>query len=634
MLAGDKVNILLVDDQPGKLMSYEVILRDIGANIIKASSGREALEQLLKNEVAVILVDVCMPDLDGFQLAAMVREHPRFQKVAIIFISAILLSEMDHLRGYEMGAVDYVPVPVVPEVLRAKVKVFTDLYRKTRELEDLNRELEQRVAERTVELEASNARLRASERSRSLALAAGRMGSWDWDLLGGTCSWDEGQCRICGVDPAAFVPTLETVRPLVDEGDWQRMADAFARLSCGEGTFQTELRVRRPGGEMRWCIATAAATFDADGRMVRLSGVTIDITDRKDAEERQLLLAREVDHRARNALAVVHAIVRLSRAHSTEDYVEAIEGRIRALAQTHALLSQSRWQGAEIGQLVEEEIAPFRGGQSAKVQVKGAAYVLPAEKAQIVALAIHELATNAAKYGALSCASGRVEIAWGLEDGRFRLHWRESGGPRVEPPGRQGFGSKIINASIKQQIGGDVSFEWHPDGLRCTLGIPLAVSNDNDIAAQNDPGNLVKLKPEPAGRVLVVEDEVLVGMLMRDLIVEMGYFVSGPFCSLAEANAAVDAQAFDAAILDVNLGGEFVYPLADRLQGLGVPCVFITGYDQEAIEPRFARLPILQKPVQRQHLEPVLRACITRTAPLEIEAAGSKLEGGTEAARA
>src|SRR5712672_3561311 len=131
----EKVNILLVDDQPAKLLAYEVILRELGENLIKASSGREALECLLRNEVAVVLVDVCMPDLDGFQLAAMIREHPRFQKTAMIFISAIHLTDVNRLRGYEMGAVDYVPVPVIPEVLRAKVKVFAELYRKTRQLE-------------------------------------------------------------------------------------------------------------------------------------------------------------------------------------------------------------------------------------------------------------------------------------------------------------------------------------------------------------------------------------------------------------------------------------------------------------------------------------------------------------------
>src|SRR5271167_5075721 len=116
MRSDEKVNILLVDDQPAKLLSYEVILHDTNENLIKASSGREALEQLLKTEIAVVLMDVCMPELDGFELAAMIRDHPRFRRTAIIFISAIHLTDVDHLRAYEMGAVDYVPVPVVPEV--------------------------------------------------------------------------------------------------------------------------------------------------------------------------------------------------------------------------------------------------------------------------------------------------------------------------------------------------------------------------------------------------------------------------------------------------------------------------------------------------------------------------------------
>src|SRR5262252_9850982 len=162
MSSDEKVNILLVDDQPAKLLSYEVILRDLGENLIQASSGGAALEHLLKVDIAVVLMDVCMPELDGFELAAMIRDHPRFRKTAIIFISAIHLTEVDRLRGYEMGAVDYVPIPVIPEVLCAKVKIFVELYRKSRELERLNTELEQRVADRTAALEQSTRQLRDS----------------------------------------------------------------------------------------------------------------------------------------------------------------------------------------------------------------------------------------------------------------------------------------------------------------------------------------------------------------------------------------------------------------------------------------------------------------------------------------
>jgi signal transduction histidine kinase len=159
----EPVNILLVDDQPSKLLTYEAILKDLHENLIKATSASEALQHLLKEEIGVVLVDVCMPDLDGYELAAMIREHPRHQKTSIIFVSAVLMTDLDRLRGYEKGAVDYVPVPVVPEILRAKVSVFADLYRKTRQLERMNEELEARVAVRTAELEATAARLRENE---------------------------------------------------------------------------------------------------------------------------------------------------------------------------------------------------------------------------------------------------------------------------------------------------------------------------------------------------------------------------------------------------------------------------------------------------------------------------------------
>ena len=173
MNAKEPVNILLVDDQPAKLLSYEAILRDLGENLIMAGSAREALEHLLRTNIAVILIDVRMPEVDGFELAAMIRDHPRFETTAMIFVSAIALTDIDRLRGYEHGAVDYLPVPVVPELLRAKVRIFADLYRKTKQLQLLNAELEQRVEQRTAELAQTNADLerRVEERTREREMA-------------------------------------------------------------------------------------------------------------------------------------------------------------------------------------------------------------------------------------------------------------------------------------------------------------------------------------------------------------------------------------------------------------------------------------------------------------------------------
>jgi PAS domain S-box-containing protein len=172
MKADDRVNILMVDDQPAKLLSYEVILAELGENLIKATTASEALSILLKTDVAVVLMDVSMPDLDGFELADVIRQHPRFQKTAIIFISGVHFTDSDKIQGYRSGAVDYISVPVVPEVLRAKIGVFVDLHRKTRQLEMLNNELERRVFERTEELRHREEQFRTRAELLELATEA------------------------------------------------------------------------------------------------------------------------------------------------------------------------------------------------------------------------------------------------------------------------------------------------------------------------------------------------------------------------------------------------------------------------------------------------------------------------------
>ncbi len=473
MTEHERVNILLVDDQPAKLLAYEVILKELGENLVVATSGREALEYLLKNEVAVILVDVCMPELDGFELAAMIREHPRFQKTAMIFISAIQVSDIDRLRGYEMGAVDYVPVPVVPEVLRAKIKVFAELYRKTRQLERLNAELEDRVRARTAELEESTTRLVESEQRRSMAIAAGNMGSWDWDWVNGDWMWDEGQYQIFGVNPQSFAVTPASVEPLLHPEDIDELRKAMAEFAKGAESYEAEFRIIRPDGEVRWCIGTAAATPDKSGRVVRVSGVTVDITERKRAEQRQNLLTREVDHRAKNALALAQSIVRLTRAKDVPAYVQAVEGRISALARVHTILSLSSWQGAGINKLVDEELAPY--AVNGQIKFVGSEVQLQPATAQTLALALHELVTNSAKYGALSTLTGRVSIGWETHEDVLSLAWEETGGPQVQEPTSRGFGTRSVIASIESQLGGQALFDWRAEGLVCRLLVPLVL---------------------------------------------------------------------------------------------------------------------------------------------------------------
>jgi PAS domain S-box-containing protein len=298
------------------------------------------------------------------------------------------------------------------------------------------------------------------------------MGSWDWDWINGDWMWDAGQYRIFGVDPRTFQVTSENIQALLHPDEVNDLRKVIAHFEKGGRSYEAEFRVNRPDGDVRWCVGTAAATLDKGGRVVRLSGVTIDITERKRAEERQNLLAREVDHRAKNALALAQSIVRLTRASEVKDYMQAVEGRISALARVHTILSLSNWQGAEIGQLVEEEIAPYSSGE--QIESFGDELQLQPATAQTLALALHELVTNSAKYGALSALSGRLKITWEARPDALHLLWEEHGGPPVEQPVSRGFGTRSVIASIESQLGGKAEFDWRSEGLICRLTVPLA----------------------------------------------------------------------------------------------------------------------------------------------------------------
>ncbi len=616
----DRVNILLVDDQPGKLLSYEVMLAELDENLVAVSSAKEALAYLLKSDVAVILVDVCMPELDGFELAEMIREHPRFQKTAIIFISAVHFTQSDYLRGYAAGAVDYLSVPLVPELLRAKVRVFTELFRKSRDLQKLNDELERRVAERTEALALSADRLRQSEQSRGLALAAGNMGSWDFDPVSGARFWDEGQSHIFGVDHASFVPTADSVRKGLHPDDIDKVRGLIETLTPDNATCELEFRIVRPTGEIRWCTTVAVASFDPAGRPTRFSGVTTDITERKEAETRQALLAREVDHRAKNTLAVVLSVLRLTRAKTTPEFITTVEGRIHALAATHNLLSATRWEGADLSRIVEEEMAPYHASHRRRVVTSGPAVVLLPATAQAVALAVHELATNAAKYGALSTEVGTLELSWSVGPEAVILDWRETGGPLTAEPKALGFGLTIVRSSIEAQFRGGVAYNWNPDGLHCTLSIPIAQlaapPPAADVARPAAPSTERRTRRSLAGKqLLVVEDELLVGMLVKSMLDDLGATVIGPCGRLADGMAEARSARFDCAILDLNLAGEPADPLADLLLARGVPFVFITGYQRDSLDRRYANVPVLQKPIDTAALESVLLSLLD-TKPL------------------
>src|SRR5579864_8439964 len=320
----DKVNILMVDDQPAKLLSYDAILAELGENLIRAASGREALEILLKTDVAVVLMDVSMPEMDGFEIAEIIRQHPRFQKTAIIFISAVHLTELDRLKGYQRGAVDYISVPVVPEVLRAKVTLFSELHRKRRQLEILNRELEERVLERTEELRESETQF------RTLANSIPQL-AWMADPNGDVFWYNQRWYDYTGT-------TLDEVRG----SGWHKLhhPEHVSRVMQGlEHSWETgtpwedTFPLKGVDGEYRWFLSRAVPIFDSHGRITRWFGTCTDISRQIAAEE----ALRKTERLA--AMGRVAGII----AHEINNPLEAITNAFYLLQSHPSLDNEARY---------------------------------------------------------------------------------------------------------------------------------------------------------------------------------------------------------------------------------------------------------------------------------------------------
>jgi PAS domain S-box-containing protein len=290
MSQDDKVNILMVDDQPAKLLSYEVMLAELGENLIQANSAKEALEILLKTDVAVVLMDVSMPELDGFELATMIRQHPRFQRTAIIFISAVHLTDLDRLKGYQHGAVDYISVPVIQELLRAKVRVFAELHRKTRQLEALNRDLEHRVFERTEELATKaellsqlNSKLLGKNQELDAIVSTAPDVIFSSDASGAYEYVSDRFHEYTGApaEPGKRILWLDFVHP--DDVERSK-AEWTASVQSGEG-YEAEYRLRSKDGDYRWFRSRAVPIRDSARNIVKWYGACSDIHDSKVLEQ-------------------------------------------------------------------------------------------------------------------------------------------------------------------------------------------------------------------------------------------------------------------------------------------------------------------------------------------------------------
>ncbi|WP_374470048.1 PAS domain-containing protein [Phenylobacterium sp.] len=320
--------------------------------------------------------------------------------------------------------------------------------------------------------------LAQSEARLRLAVEAGRMAAWQLDFRKGALAHSPELNRILGFAEDAR-PTVEEINARFLPGEVERMQTAArAAIDRRDRFFEAEHQYRLPSGEVRWLLVRAEFLIAPDGQALSSVGVLLDITERKHAEERLKLLAREVDHRANNLLAVVQGTVSLSRAPDAETLKAVIVGRVNALARAHQLLAAARWEGADLRRLVEEELLAFSLGETSRVDIVGDEVALPPAAAQAIAMALHELATNAAKYGALSSREGRVRVAWERLDGRLRIRWEESGGPPVTQPTRRGLGTSMLQRALDGPLRGETRMEWRPEGLLCELELALKPAED------------------------------------------------------------------------------------------------------------------------------------------------------------
>jgi two-component sensor histidine kinase len=366
MTGAERADILIVDDLPEKHLAYQVVLEELGQNIVAVTSGEEALRLLLERDFAVILLDVNMPGMSGLETAALIRSRKKSRHTPIIFVTAFA-DDVQTVEGYALGAVDYILAPVVPEILRAKVSVFVDLFRMRAELARSHALLEKRVADRTMELEETAERLRA------------------------------------------------------------------------------------------------------------------EVHERKQAEERLLTLVQELTHRVKNLLSVFQSITSrtLTGGRSLEEAHEVLIGRLQSLGHAHELLTEASWQGADLRDVVMAEIAGF----SERVRISGPPVALGPSGVQTFALIVHELCTNAAKYGALSNAIGEVLAEWSLggsgAGAYMDFSWQERGGPTVEPASHQGFGLSLINAMGSTPTEEPV-IDFAPGGFGCRIRVPLNTIRPNN----------------------------------------------------------------------------------------------------------------------------------------------------------
>jgi len=321
--------------------------------------------------------------------------------------------------------------------------------------------------------------LKASEERARLALEAGHMGTWWYDHRKRVGGWSSQTGLLLGLQ-SLKEQNVHAWRSLIMPEDLPRVLEKLHRAVMGDGEYEDEYRIRRPDGHVRWINSRGRVSFDARRKPVFFVGIIQDITERKQVDEQQRFFLDELNHRVKNTLATVQSIASqtLRSSKSAAEFREAFEGRLLALSMTHNLLTLKSWREADLHDIAEQELAPYKREADERVVIDGPHVDLPPRYVINLGLVLHELVTNAAKYGALSVSSGRLDLSWRVirnegQPSQLLIHWEESGGPPVRPPKRQGFGSRLIQRSIEGELDGTLTLRFERTGVVYDISVPL-----------------------------------------------------------------------------------------------------------------------------------------------------------------
>ena len=441
--------VLLADDNADMREYIRRLLRGF-CEVRTVADGLAALKDIREHRPNLVLADVMMPGLDGFELLRQIRADATIRDIPVILVSA-RAGEESRVEGLDAGADDYLIKPFSARELIARVKANLELAKVRSQAIVAIRESEQRFRWLGSIVEFSDDVIVSK------------------NLDGIITSWNSGAQRVFGYTAEEAIGQPITI--VIPEDRQSEEHEILTRIKRGQHIEHFETVRRRKNGSLIIVSLTISPVKDGEGRIVGASKIARDITEQKRTQEQIAILAREAEHRSRNLLATVQATVNLSQSDTPEGLKQAIEGRIQALANVNSLFIETRWIGGELSTIATQELAPYSEKNERRVRIDGPQILLEPNTAQAIAVTFHELATNAAKYGALSVPNGQIDLKWLHEaDGRLILRWREVGGPAVQTPMHKGFGTRIV-ARMIDQLKGKARFDWRADGLVCEIAL-------------------------------------------------------------------------------------------------------------------------------------------------------------------